>query len=240
MRFIPCFSFFSDLLYYGCAYLFCVCSLRFWYSSASDNKHTHLFSNNTNIWQVRGALCTFIESYEIEQSLSCIQCNELKQRNRFKLKNTFNFFWNAQLRNYRSKSRAILQKRKKMKKKKNNFPIAPSDKYAILKFNCKTCIHLQLIVRRKNASNAKRTNSFFKKKSRKFAFYSIWNRYEWKLLNVARTNAQTYTCTYINSHLRAHISIHTLLYSRTRSHIHTRVHIFTIKSDVHSLVWWMD
>lgn len=225
-----------------CAYLFCVCSLRFWYSSASDNKHTHLFSNNTNIWQVRGALCIFIELYEIEQSLSCIQCNELKQRNRFKLKNTFNFFWNAQLRNYRSKSRAILQKRKKMKKKKkNNFPIAPSDKYAILKFNCKTCIHLQLIVRRKNASNAKRTNSSFSKKRAEnlhfipFEIGMNGNFWMWRAWT-----PQTYTCTYINSHLRAHISIHTLLYSRTRSHIHTRVHIFTIKSDVHSLVWWMD
>lgn len=224
-----------------CAYLFCVCSLRFWYSSASDNKHTHLFFNNTNIWQVRGAPCTFIELYEIEQSLSCLQCNELKQRNRFKLKNTFNFFWNAQLRNYRSKSRAILQKRKKTKKKKKQ--LSNRTQRQICNFE----VQLQDVhpfavdcTKKKMHPMQKEQTVFLEKKSRKFAFYSICNRYEWKLLNVARTNAQTYTCTDINSHSRAHISIHLLLYSRTRSHIHTRVHIFTIKSDVHSLVWWMD
>lgn len=224
-----------------CAYLFCVCSLRFWYSSASDNKHTHLFSNNTNIWQVRGAPCTFIELYEIEQSLSCIQCNELKQRNRFKLKNTFNFFWNAQLRNYRSKSRAILQKRKKMKKKKKTtFQSHPATNMQFWSSIARRASICSWLYEEKMHPMQKEQTVFSRKKSRKFAFYSIWNRYEWKLLNVARTNAQTYTCTDINSHSRAHISIHTLLYSRTRSHIHTRVHIFTIKSDVHSLVWWMD
>lgn len=198
-----------------CAYLFCVCSLRFWYSSASDNKHTHLFSNNTNIWQVRGAPCTFIELYEIEQSLSCLQCNELKQRNRFKLKNTFNFFWNAQLRNYRSKSRAILQKRKKTKKKKKTtFQSHPATNMQFWSSIARRASICSWLYEEKNASNAKRTNSFFRKKEQKicilFHLQSVW--------------METSEC---GAHERPNVHLHRHKFTFTRSYIHTHALVFS-------------
>lgn len=211
-----------------CAYLFCVCSLRFWYSSASDNKHTHLFFNNTNIWQVRGAPCTFIELYEIEQSLSCLQCNELKQRNRFKLKNTFNFFWNAQLRNYRSKSRAILQKRKKTKKKKKQ--LSNRTQRQICNFE----VQLQDVhpfavdcTKKKMHPMQKEQTVFFRKKEQKicilFHLQSVWmetsecGAHERPNVHLHR-HKFTFARSYI--HTLAFVFSNTISYSHTRSHIH--------------------
>lgn len=72
------------------------------------------------------------------------------------------------------------------KERKKDFPIASSDKYAILKFNCKTCIHLQSWLHGKAiaTTTTKNASKHYKKRAENLHLKSVWM----KLLN-ARTRA---------------------------------------------------